>query len=161
MSYFIFSIPSAGLIEIPPVSNVIPLPTNPNTGASAAPAAPSAPAPPSGSYRITISAGGSGDPCDTAQNAPIPSSCSFAVECTSHSSPTASHIAFARRPSSVGVSTFPGSFTRARAKFCARASTSPSSNPCRISSVVARSTSRAITDADRTARSFRSLLYVS
>ena len=27
MSYFIFSIPSDGLIEMPPVSNVTPLPT--------------------------------------------------------------------------------------------------------------------------------------
>ena len=29
MSYFIFSMPSAGLIEMPPVSNVTPLPTSP------------------------------------------------------------------------------------------------------------------------------------
>ena len=29
MSYFIFSMPSAGLIEMPPVSNVTPLPTRP------------------------------------------------------------------------------------------------------------------------------------
>ena len=29
MSYFIFSMPSAGLIEMPPVSKVTPLPTSP------------------------------------------------------------------------------------------------------------------------------------
>ena len=29
MSYFIFSMPSAGLMEIPPLSNVTPLPTSP------------------------------------------------------------------------------------------------------------------------------------
>ena len=29
MSYFIFSMPSAGLMEMPPVSNVTPLPTSP------------------------------------------------------------------------------------------------------------------------------------
>ena len=29
MSYFIFSMPSAGLIEMPPVSKVIPFPTKP------------------------------------------------------------------------------------------------------------------------------------
>ncbi len=62
MSYFIFSMPSAGLIEMPPVSNVIPLPTRPSTGFSGAPA---------GSYRMTISAGGSSEPCATPQNAPI------------------------------------------------------------------------------------------
>jgi hypothetical protein len=33
MSYFIFSIPSAGLMETPPVSNVTALPTKPITGA--------------------------------------------------------------------------------------------------------------------------------
>ena len=32
MSYFIFSMPSLGLIEMPPVSKVTPLPTNPSTG---------------------------------------------------------------------------------------------------------------------------------
>ncbi len=32
MSYFIFSMPSAGLMEMPPVSKVIPLPTRPSTG---------------------------------------------------------------------------------------------------------------------------------
>ena len=32
MSFFIRSMPSAGLIEIPPVSNVMPLPTRPRTG---------------------------------------------------------------------------------------------------------------------------------
>ena len=62
MSYFIFSMPSAGLIEMPPVSKVIPLPTRPKTGFSGAPA---------GSYLITINAGGSSEPCATPQNAPI------------------------------------------------------------------------------------------
>ncbi len=38
MSYFIFSMPSAGLIEMPPVSNVMPLPTSPSTGFAGAPA---------------------------------------------------------------------------------------------------------------------------
>ncbi len=36
MSYFIFSMPSAGLMEMPPVSKVMPLPTRPRTGAPAA-----------------------------------------------------------------------------------------------------------------------------
>jgi len=38
MSYFIFSMPSAGLMEMPPVSKVTPLPTSPSTGVSGAPA---------------------------------------------------------------------------------------------------------------------------
>jgi hypothetical protein len=33
MSYFIFSMPSEGLMEIPPVSKVTALPTKPITGA--------------------------------------------------------------------------------------------------------------------------------
>jgi basic membrane protein A len=37
MSSFMRSMPSAGLIEIPPVSNVMPLPIRPRTGASGAP----------------------------------------------------------------------------------------------------------------------------
>ena len=37
MSYFIFSMLSDGLIEIPPVSNVMPLPTSPSTGPSVTP----------------------------------------------------------------------------------------------------------------------------
>ena len=37
MSYFIFSMPSLGLMEMPPLSNVIPFPTNPRTGFAGAP----------------------------------------------------------------------------------------------------------------------------
>ena len=47
MSSFIRSMPSAGLIEMPPVSNVMPLPTSPSTGDAGAPG---------GSCRKTISA---------------------------------------------------------------------------------------------------------
>ena len=36
MSYFIFSMPSAGLMEMPPVSKVMPLPTRPMTGVAGA-----------------------------------------------------------------------------------------------------------------------------
>ena len=69
MSYFIFSMPSAGLMLIPPVSNVMPLPTNPITGPPFAAFF--------GSYVITINAGGSGPPWLTLQNAPMPSSLIF------------------------------------------------------------------------------------
>ena len=37
MSYFIFSMLSEGLMEMPPVSKVMPLPTRPSTGPSVTP----------------------------------------------------------------------------------------------------------------------------
>ncbi len=65
MSYFIFSMPSAGLMEMPPVSKVMPLPTRPRTGAPGA----------GGGLRVrsvmTMRAGGSAEPLATAQKASI------------------------------------------------------------------------------------------
>ena len=119
MSYFILSMLSAGLMEMPPVSNVMPLPTSPSTGPSFTP---------SGSYRRTISAGGSAEPCATLQKAPIFNSCSFSVEWTSHCKPTSCAISAARWPRIVGVSLFPGSFTRERAKFWLSPTMTPSPN---------------------------------
>ena len=58
MSSFILSMPSAGLIEMPPVSNVMPLPTRPRTGVAGAPG---------GSWRMTITRGGSALPARDAQ----------------------------------------------------------------------------------------------
>ena len=65
MSSFIRSMPSAGLIEIPPVSNVMPLPISPSTGACGAPA---------GLWRMTITHGGSALPRATPRSSPIPRS---------------------------------------------------------------------------------------
>jgi hypothetical protein len=65
MSYFIFSMPSDGLMEMPPLSKVTPLPTKASTGFSGAPA---------GSCRMTMSRGSSAEPCATLQKAPIFSS---------------------------------------------------------------------------------------
>ncbi len=70
-------------MEIPPVSKLMPLPTSVSSGAPSGSGT-------SGSYRSTISAGGSADPCATPRNAPICNSCSFAVLCTSHCSPARS-----------------------------------------------------------------------
>ena len=64
-----------------------------------------------------MSAGGSAEPCETLQNAPILSSCSFSVEWTSQSRPTSCAMSAARWPRTVGVSLLPGSFTSERAKF--------------------------------------------
>ena len=60
MSYFIASMPSAGLIEMPPVSNVMPLPTS----ASSSPFLPVFFA---GVYRRTISFAGCSEPIGNAQ----------------------------------------------------------------------------------------------
>ncbi len=62
MSYFISSIEPVGLIFMPPVSKVTPLPT------SAYGLAPPAPL-----YSSTISLGGVAEPDETASNAPMPS----------------------------------------------------------------------------------------
>jgi hypothetical protein len=61
MSYFISSMFWAGLIEIPPLSNVTPFPTS-TTGA---------PVPPL--YSSAMNRGSSALPCDTLSSAPIPS----------------------------------------------------------------------------------------
>src|SRR5207253_453072 len=64
MSSFIRSMPSAGLMEMPPVSKVMPLPTRPRTGDAGAPG---------GSWRMTISRGGSLLPRATPSSMPMPS----------------------------------------------------------------------------------------
>ncbi len=62
MSSFIRSMPSAGLIEMPPVSKVMPLPTRPSTGDDGAPG---------GSCVITITRGGSALPRETPSSRPM------------------------------------------------------------------------------------------
>ena len=62
MSIFISCIPPTGLIEMPPVSKVTPLPTSPSVS----------PPPPLGSA-ATISRGSSALPCETATRPPMPS----------------------------------------------------------------------------------------
>ena len=74
MSSFIRSMPSAGLIEMPPVSKVMPLPTRPSTGAAGAPG---------GSWRSTIMRGGSALPRATPSSRPI---CSRAISSSSRTS---------------------------------------------------------------------------
>ena len=108
MSSFIRSMPSAGLIEIPPVSNVMPLPTSPSTGEAGAL---------TGSCRSTIMRGGVALPCPTPSRSPI-----FLRERSSSSristaSPALVPIARARSASTEGVSTFDGSLQRSRAMF--------------------------------------------
>jgi hypothetical protein len=63
MSNFIWSMSPAGLIEMPPVSNVIPLPTS-TSGFCFFPDC---------SYSSTMNRGGSSLPCVTERNVPMPS----------------------------------------------------------------------------------------
>ena len=106
MSSFMRSMPSAGLIEMPPVSNVIPLPTSPSTGPRAAPG---------GSWRNTISRGGSLLPRATPRSMPIPSASIRFSSSTSTPTPASPATADARAANSRGVSVLPGSFASPRA----------------------------------------------
>ena len=116
MSSFMRSIPSAGLIEMPPVSNVMPFPTSPSTGPRGAPA---------GSWRMTISRGGSWLPRATPRSRPMPS-CSMALSSsTSNVRPLPATMSPDRRANSRGVSELPGSLQRSRARLLH----SPSSRP--------------------------------
>ena len=129
MSYFIFSMPSAGLMEMPPVSKVTPLPTSPRCALPrrrwrAGSAARSAPA----ARRC---------PCATPSSEPMPSFSIASRSSTSHSSPNSAAI-FARRSAiASGVSRLAGSFTRSRVKFCASATIRPRSTAASRPGVVA------------------------
>ena len=94
MSSFIRSMPSAGLIEMPPLSKVTPLPTSPSTGVAGAPG---------GSYRKTIRRGGSTLPRATPRSSPIPNSAIRSSSSTSTLMPASPAIAAARRANSRGV----------------------------------------------------------
>ena len=116
MSSFIRSMPSAGLIEMPPVSNVMPLPTRPSTGPGGAPG---------GSWRNTISRGGSLLPRATPSSRPIPSCAMRSSSRISTLTPPSVASAAARRANSRGVSALPGSLASSRARLLH----SPSSRP--------------------------------
>jgi len=107
MSSFIRSIPSAGLMEMPPVSKVMPLPTRPRTGAAGAPG---------GSYRMTMTRGGSALPRATPRSSPIPSRAISLSSRISTATPASVAIAAARSAKTRGVSTLDGSFAKPRAR---------------------------------------------
>ena len=116
MSYFIFSMPSAGLMETPPVSNVTPFPMSPRWSAEFAF---------SGTYRMMISAGGLSLPWATPSNEPIPICRIRPSSRISHSSPNSAAIFSACSASTSGVSRLAGSFFNSRLKFCASATIRP------------------------------------
>jgi hypothetical protein len=121
MSYFIFSMPSAGLIEIPPVSKVTALPISPMTGAPGFAAG--------GWYVMITIRGGSSLPFATLRSAPIFKSAIFLSSRISTESPAALAIASAFWARMVGVILFDGSFTKSRAKFCESAMIRPFATP--------------------------------
>ena len=110
MSSFIRSIMSAGLIEMPPVSNVTPLPINPSTGP---------PVTPGGVCDRVSSRAGSIEPRATPSISPIPSASMARSSwiCTSSDVPAAR--AAPRSTKTRGVSTLPGSLAISRAKLVA------------------------------------------
>jgi len=116
ISYFILSMSAEGLIEMPPVSKVTPLPTRPRWADEAAAC---------GRYRTTMRAGGAALPCATPSRAPMPSRSSSARSSTSHSRPCCWAISRAAAAMASGVSRLAGSLARARVKFCDSASTWP------------------------------------
>ena len=125
MSYFISSMPPAGLIEMPPVSKQTPLPTS-ATGAS-----PSAPP----FQRMIATKGGCTLPWATPSSAPMPIFSSAALSSTSTSSPSLAVPAQASAKAA-GVRTFAGSLTRSRAEATTAAmrpadSTGPAASPSR------------------------------
>ena len=105
MSLFISSMRADGLIEMPPVSNVIALPTRPRTMPSTAS---------SGSWRRTISLGSESAPWATAANAPMPAASISARPQISAARPPLDAISPARSASAVGVSRLAGALTSSR-----------------------------------------------
>src|SRR6185369_926293 len=93
MSNFISSMSCEGLMEMPPLSNVMPLPTS-TTGASPC-AAPW--------YFSTIKRKGCSEPLATAMNEPMPILATSLGPSTSHWRPCALASFFASSPSRVGV----------------------------------------------------------
>ena len=102
MSIVISSMPAAGLIEMPPVSNTTPLPMS-ASGASSPPPF----------HCMTTTFDGLSDPCPTASSVRIPSAASSGSSSTSTSTPS-SFSAISRSANSVVVSTFAGSLVRSR-----------------------------------------------
>ena len=126
MSSFILSMFSAGLIEMPPVSNVMPLPTSPRTVPFTACF---------GSCRRTITRGGSGLPRATPSSMPIFRS---AIRCSSRTStcrPAALAIFAARSANTRGVRLLPGSLASSRAMFDDSPRIWPRSAACSIAAV--------------------------
>ena len=119
MSYFMSSMPLAGLMEMPPASKVSPLPTIASLGASG----------PTPSCRSTIRRGGWSEPRATDSKASMPSAAISSRPRIVHVSPTAAAISRASSAKSDGVAKLPGRACSVRAKFWASAYALPIATP--------------------------------
>ncbi len=127
MSHFMSSMPAAGLMLMPPVSNVTPLPMNAIGFAFAAPFFPlPLPAP---CHCMIATRGSCALPCDTPSSAPNPSFVSSLRPSTSTSSPSFSSASM-RLANSGGVSTFGGSLTRSRVRNTPSATAGSGAHAC-------------------------------
>ena len=126
MSYFMSSMFCAGLIEMPPVSNVTPLPTR-TTGAPAAPL-----------YSSAMKRGSSALPCATAISAPIPSRDDRGLVEHRDAEPVAlGQLLRGAARRRIGVQTLPGSTWMPRASVCPAPIAAPTRCPASIASVPA------------------------
>ena len=105
MSPFMSSMPAAGFIEMPPVSNVTPLPTKARGGAPFLPPA----------QRITTSRASFAEPLATPSNAPMPSLFMSRGDSTSTFSPSLPALS-PWSANTIGVRWLAGSLTRSRAR---------------------------------------------
>ena len=106
MSYFISSILDAGLMDIPPLSNVSPFPTNTFGFCFLGPPM----------YSIMMNFGGTSVPEATPAKAPMPILVNFSRSNTVTFMPPDFPIAFAFSAKWVGVATFPGRFSTSLAR---------------------------------------------
>ena len=110
MSHFMSSMPPAGLMEMPPLSKVTPLPTK----------ATGLPSPPAPCQDITTMRGSRALPSETPISMPKPSFSSSAGPNTSTATPSCSRLR-QRSAISAGNSTLAGSLARSRARNTPRA----------------------------------------
>ena len=128
--------PSAGLIETPPVSNVMPLPMKPSTGDAGAPG---------GSWRMHDQARRRRAALrDAQQQAHAESSHALFVEHVDAARPRAARGRDTRSANSLGVSTLAGSLARPRAKL----RTSPMTRPRRTAASIAPASAPGASDRD-------------
>ena len=134
MSSFIAHIPSLGLIEMPPLSNVMALPQRTIGGPSAS----------SGACSTTTNRAGSAEPWATPSRAPIFSSAISSGPSTVQRSPAAPAISSAAAARTRGLRMLPGRVVRSRAKMALSARITPRRNPAAISGSFASSSSTTV-----------------
>ena len=134
MSSFMAHIPSPGLIEMPPLSKVIPFPQSTTGGPSA----------PSGRCSTMMKRAGSSEPWATPRRAPIFSSAISSGPSTWQRSPAPPAISSAAAARVRGVRSLPGRVTRSRAKLVLSARMRPRRSPSSISGRRASSSSTTV-----------------